>query len=191
MRVGLLLALALVAASVAAPATAQTFENFKRFCLETGGEPEQVLAAAEAVGWDVYPGALIPTNMDLRLLGDPATGAPPVESLLTGFVPEQGLLAPVCTVAGGATLEALRDRMSAWTGFEPGRTARGNPTWIYTAGAEGLAPHLDLVDVSGAELIAAARSRGRLYAVQVRQGAGPPMIVHFSVHPDATISPTH
>ena len=192
MRRVLCLALTLIAAATATPAAAQSFETFKRFCLETGGAPDSVLAALGQAGWETDPRtANLPANLTVTLMSDPTTGTPPLEMVMVGFIATPpGLSLPACSVMGPAVdAELVEQQVTGWAGFAPRRSAQGWPAWVYTSGPDQVTPQPDLVNASEAELQAAAATRGTVHAIQVRTSRAGPFLFHSSVGPDTPISP--
>ncbi|MCS6626443.1 hypothetical protein N0B44_26325 [Roseibacterium beibuensis] len=193
MRRGLCITLAIAAAAVAAPTSAQTFGSFKQFCLETQGEPDRVQAALSEAGWETDPrAASLPAGMSVMLMSDPSTGTPPKEMAMFGFMPSQtGLSLPTCSVMGVSRMDDLIRQMTDWAGFEPGQTAEGSTLWVYTIGPDGLTPQPDLYDAGDAEIMSAARSQGTLHMTQVREAQAGPFLLHIRVSADAATIPTH
>ncbi|MBU2166728.1 MAG: hypothetical protein KKF88_02715 [Alphaproteobacteria bacterium] len=191
MRRGLCLALALFAAATATPAAAQSFENFERFCLETGGAPDSVLAALGQAGWETDPRAAnLPAGMTVTLMSDPTTGSPPREMVMVGFVTSPAVLAvPACSVMGPAVEAELVEQVTDWTGFPPERSVEGWTSWVYTDGPDRRIPQPDLVDAGEAELQAAASTRGTIHNIQVRMARAGPFLFHTSVGPDTPTPP--
>lgn len=191
MRRGLCLALTLIAAATATPAAAQSFETFKRFCLQTGGAPEVVLAALGNAGWEADPrNANLPAGSSVTLMSDPKAGTPSTEMAMIGFIPTPGgLSVPVCSVMGPAVEAELVEGVTAWAGFAPVVSPQGWSTWVYSVGPDRLIPQSDLVDASDAELQAAASARGTIYNIQVRTARAGPFLFHSSVGPDTPRSP--
>lgn len=191
MRRGLCLALTLIAAATATPAAAQSFETFKRFCLETGGAPDSVLAALGQAGWEADPrNANLPADLTVTLMSDPKAGTPSEEMVMVGFIASPaGLSVPACSVMGPAVEAELVEQVTDWAGFSPARPAGGGTSWVYTVGPDRMIPQPDLVDVGEAELQAAARSRGTVHNIQVRMARAGPFLFHSSVGPDTPISP--
>lgn len=186
---GLCLALAMVAVAAATPAAAQSFETFKRFCLETGGVPESSLAALNQAGWETDPRtANLPADLSVTLMSDPTTGTPPPEMVMVGFITTPtGLSLPACSVMGPAVEAELVEQVTRWMGFPPVRSAEGWPSWIYIGGPDQVVQQPDLVDAVDAELRAAARTRGVIHAVVVRTARSGPFLFHSSVGPDTKI----
>ena len=186
------LALAMVAVATATPAASQPFETFKKFCLETGGMPESTVAALSQAGWQTDPRtANLPKGSTVTLMSDPATGTPPPEMVMVGFIATPtGLSLPACSVMAPAVEAELVEQVTRWTGFAPVRSAQGWPSWIYTGGPDHVKPQPDLVDVVDAELQAAARTRGTIHAVVVRTARAGPFLFHSSVSPDTVVPPT-
>ncbi|MDP3399581.1 MAG: hypothetical protein Q8R97_00500 [Brevundimonas sp.] len=193
MRGGLCLALTLIAAATATPAAAQSFETFKRFCLQTGGAPEVVLAALGNAGWEADPrNANLPAGSSVTLMSDPKAGTPSTEMAMIGFIPTPGgLSVPVCSVMGPAVEAELVEGVTAWAGFAPVVSPQGWSTWVYSVGPDRLIPQSDLVDASDAELQTAASARGTIYNIQVRSARAGPFLFHSSVGPDAASPPTN
>lgn len=191
MRRGLCLALTLIAAATATPAAAQSFETFKRFCLETGGAPDSVLAALGAAGWEAdHRNANLPAGSSVTLMSDPKAGTPSTEMAMIGFIPTPGgLSVPVCSVMGPAVEAELVEGVTAWAGFAPVVSPQGWSTWVYSVGPDRLIPQSDLVDASDAKLQAAASARGTIHNIQVRTARAGPFLFHSSVGPDTPISP--
>lgn len=191
MRRGLCLALTLIAAATATPAAAQSFETFKRFCLETGGAPDSVLAALGAAGWEADPrNANLPAGSSVTLMSDPMAGTPSTEMAMIGFIPTPGgLSVPVCSVMGPAVEAELVEGVTAWAGFAPVVSPQGWSTWVYSVGPDRLIPQSDLVDASDAKLQAAASARGTIHNIQVRTARAGPFLIHSRVGPDTPISP--
>ncbi|MDP3377126.1 MAG: hypothetical protein Q8S53_02085 [Brevundimonas sp.] len=191
MRRGLCLALTLIAAATATPAAAQSFETFKRFCLETGGAPDSVLAALGAAGWEADPrNANLPAGSSVTLMSDPKAGTPSTEMAMIGFIPTPGgLSVPVCSVMGPAVEAELVEGVTAWAGFAPVVSPQGWSTWVYSVGPDRLIPQSDLVDASDAKLQAAASARGTIHNIQVRTARAGPFLIHSRVGPDTPISP--
>jgi hypothetical protein len=192
MRRGLCLALTLIAAATATPAAAQSFETFKRFCLDTGGAPDSVLAALGNAGWEADPrNANLPAGSSVTLMSDPKAGTPSTEMAMIGFIPTPGgLSVPVCSVMGPAVEAELVEGVTAWAGFAPVVSPQGWNTWVYSVGPDRLIPQSDLVDASDAELKAAASARGTIHNIQVRTARAGPFLFHSSVGPDTPIPPT-
>ena len=192
MRRGLCLALTLIAAATATPAAAQSFETFKRFCLDTGGAPEVVLAALGNAGWEADPrNANLPAGSSVTLMSDPKAATPSTEMAMIGFIPTPGgLSVPVCSVMGPAVEAELVEGVTAWAGFAPVVSPQGWSTWVYSVGPDRLIPQSDLVDASDAELKAAASARGTIYNIQVRTARAGPFLFHSSVGPDTSAPPT-
>lgn len=192
MRRGLCLALTLIAAATATPAAAQSFETFKRFCLDTGGAPEVVLAALGNAGWEADPrNANLPAGSSVTLMSDPKAATPSTEMAMIGFIPTPGgLSVPVCSVMGPAVEAELVEGVTAWAGFAPVVSPQGWSTWVYSVGPDRLIPQSDLVDASDAELKAAASARGTIYNIQVRTARAGPFLFHSSVGPDTPAPPT-
>lgn len=190
MRRGLCLALTLIVATAATPAAAQSFETFKRFCLQTGGAPEVVLAALGNTGWEADPrNANLPAGSSVTLMSDPKAGTPSTEMAMIGFISTPGgLSVPVCSVMGPAVQAELVEGVTAWAGFAPVVSSQGWSTWVYSVGPDRLIPQSDLVDASDAELQAAASARGTIYNIQVRTARAGPFLFHSSVGPDTAIS---
>lgn len=185
MRRGLCLALGLVAAATATPAAAQSFKTFERFCLDTGGAPDSVLAALGRAGWETDPRtANLPAGMTVTLMSDPATGSLPSEMAMVGSISTPGgLSVPVCSVMGPAVEAELVAQVTDWAGFAPVVSPEGWSSWVYTVGPDRLVPQPDLVDVGDAELQAAASSRGTVHNIQVRTARAGPFLFHSSVGP--------
>lgn len=192
MRRGLCLALALIAAATATPAAAQSFDTFKRFCLNTGGAPDSVLTVLGQAGWETDPRtANLPAGMTVTLMSDPSTGSLPREMAMVGFIATPGgLSVPVCSVMGPAVEAELVERVTAWAGFAPVVSPQGWSTWVYSVGPDRLIPQSDLVDASDAELQAAASARGTIHNIQVRTARAGPFLFHSSVGPDTAVPPT-
>lgn len=189
---GLCLALAMVAVAAATPAAAQSFDTFKRFCLDTGGVPESSLAALSQAGWETDPRtANLPAGLSVTLMSDPATGSPPPEMVMVGFIATPtGLSLPACSVMGPAVeAEQVEQQLTGWTGFAPRRSAQGWPAWVYTGGPDQVTPQPDLVDASEAELQAAAATRGTVYAIQIRTARAGPFLFLSSFAPDTRAAP--
>lgn len=191
MRRGLCLALALAVAAAATPAAAQSFETFKRFCLDTGGAPEVVLAALGNAGWEADPrNANLPAGSSVTLMSDPKAGTPSTEMAMVGFIPSPGgLSVAVCSVMGPAVEAELMKQVEDWAGFAPARSAQGWNSWVYSMSGDRLVPGPDLVDAGDAELQAAARSRGTIHNIQVRTSRAGPFLIHSSVGPYTATSP--
>jgi len=191
MRRGLCLALALVVAATATPAAAQSFETFKRFCLDTGGAPASVHTALDQAGWETDPRtANLPADLTVTLMSDPTTGSLPSEMVMVGSIATPtGLSLPVCSVMGPAVEAELVEQVTAWTGFPPERSGQGWTSWVYTDGPDGLISQPDLVDIDDAGLQAAARARGTIHNIQVRTARAGPFLFHSSLGPDAETSP--
>lgn len=193
MRRGLCLglALALVVAAAATPAAAQSFETFKRFCLETGGAPEVVLAALGQAGWETdLRNANLPAGSSVTLMSDPKVGTPSMEMAMIGFIPTPGgLSVPVCSVMGPAVEAELVKHVQDWAGFAPARSTEGWASWAYSVSGDRRIPEPDLVDAGDDELQAAARTRGTIHYIQIRTSRAGPFLFHSSVGPDTPISP--
>lgn len=190
---GLCLTLAMVAVAAATPAAAQSFDTFKRFCLDTGGVPESSLAALSQAGWETDPRtANLPAGLSVTLMSDPTTGTPPTEMVMAGFMATPaGLSLPACSVMGPAVeAELVQEQVTGWTGFAPVRSAQGWTSWVYSGGPERLTPQPDLVDVGDAELQAAARTRGTIHIIQLRTARAGPFLFHSSVGPDTVFPAT-
>jgi hypothetical protein len=190
---GLCLALAIVAAATATPAAAQSFETFRKFCLETGGVPESSLAALSQAGWETDPRtANLPAGLSVTLMSDPTTGTPPPEMVMAGFIATPaGLSLPACSVMGPAVeAERVEQQVTDWTGFAPVRSAQGWTSWVYSSGPDQLTPQPDLVNAADAELQAAARTRGTIHIIQLRTARAGPFLFHSSVGPDTAFPAT-
>jgi hypothetical protein len=190
---GLCLALAIVAAATATPAAAQSFETFRKFCLETGGVPEGSLAALSQAGWETDPRtANLPAGLSVTLMSDPTTGTPPPEMVMAGLIATPaGLSLPACSVMGPAVeAEWVEQQVTDWTGFAPVRSAQGWTSWVYSGGPDQLTPQPDLVNAADAELQAAARTRGTIHIIQLRTARAGPFLFHSSVGPDTAFPAT-
>lgn len=188
----LCLALAVVAAAAAAPAAAQSFETFRKFCLDAGGVPDGSLAALRQAGWETDPRtANLPAGMSVTLMSDPTTGTPPPEMVMVGFLATPtGLSLPACSVMGpAAEAELVQEQVTDWTGFAPVRSAQGWTSWVYSGGPGQWTPKPDLVNAADAELQAAARTHGTIHIIQLRTARAGPFLFHSSVGPD-TVLPT-
>ena len=187
------LLLAATAFLAAGQARAQTFETFQKYCLESGDEPAQMLLAARGAGWQTDEGnASLPEDMQLTLLSWPSPEAHDNGMLMIGHMASPtGIPTPYCSVLGGETEHELASRVTEWAGFEPGKSGQGNETWVYTVSESGPVAQPDLVGADDAKLVAAARSRGTVHAIQVRRARAGPFLFRISVAPDATSTSTH
>jgi hypothetical protein len=189
----LCLALAMIAAAAAAPAAAQSFETFRRFCLDAGGVQEGSLAALREAGWETDPRtANLPAGSSVTLMSEPTTGSPPPEMVMVGFIASPaGLLLPACSVMGPAVeAELLQEQVTGWAGFAPVRSAQGWTSWVYSGGPEQRLPQPDLVDAGFPKLQAAVRTRGTIHTIQLRTARAGPFLFHTSVGPDTVFPPT-
>lgn len=176
-----LLAAAVAACLVASPAAAQPFEAFQQFCLDTGGEPAAARAAAEAAGWGLDPRGASQAGMTLLSHPDGEEQG----LMLLAVVParEAGIAATTCSVLVIGPQSDFISEVEAWTGFEGGRTSRGTPAWVFLRGADGLTNLPDLVTASGEEMAAAARSRGVIHAVSIRDGDAGRLLIYAVMQP--------
>jgi hypothetical protein len=127
--------------------------------------------------------------MTVTLMSDPATGSPPQEMVMVGFIDSPtGLPLPACSVMGPSSEAELVTRVTEWTGFAPVYPVGGGATWVYTIGPDALMPQPDLVSAGDAELQAAAKARGTIHNVSVRTARAGPFLFHSSVGPDTPTS---
>jgi hypothetical protein len=176
---------------VAAPASStalrvQSFDKFERICLATGGETGRVRTLLGQLGWTrIDRTSGISDGSQITFMSDPAEGDSPQDIVLFGTLQTPGdVEMSNCSVAGQATLDVLQAHMTEWAGFEPRRNAQGVWIWAYTQDSAQITPQHDLVDAGDIQVKAAARTRGIIHLVQVRNSpAGQPFIQHSIVTP--------